>query len=171
MGKAWNVFRSKPSSPNDLFMYSFELIALGQESLLLKGTHMLDLVDWKLSYHISHFHIFNLGIFYGWLRLFSPSCPGPDDPAQILWPPVSFRCQRCPHRGRGNNSHRGRRGNSSHFFFLPTGAHAYMRHIQCRQERVKHFSSKRLLGHCRRLCSGSWNHVGLNTESRVKIKK
>ena len=40
---------SKPSSSNDLFMNSLELIALGQEFLLLRGTmspgtYMLDLV-------------------------------------------------------------------------------------------------------------------------------
>ena len=40
--------------------------------------------------------------FYGWLPLFSPSCPEPDDPALILCP-LSFRCQRCPHRGTGNS--------------------------------------------------------------------
>ena len=119
---------SKPSSSNDLFMNSLELIALGQEFLLLRGTmspgtYMLDLVRWKLSDHISHFQIWTLGIF-----LFFPSCPGPDDPALILcsrliqmpaalsapWEgkqfPIFFSWREG---GRGG----GGRGNSSLFFF------------------------------------------------------
>ena len=51
-------------------MNCFWLIALGQDSV--KGTHMIDFVCWKLSYHIFSFHIWTLGISFTGGFTYSP---------------------------------------------------------------------------------------------------
>ena len=51
-------------------MNCFWLVALGQDSV--KGTHMIDFVCWKLSYHIFSFHIWTLGISFTGGFTYSP---------------------------------------------------------------------------------------------------
>ena len=105
MGRAWNVFWSKPSSTNDLFMNSLNWLLWTKNLCFSRGhTCSIWLVENSASI-IFHIFIFEPWNFFTDGFAHSPRLVLDQMTLHRYCGPLSFRCQRCPHRGRGNSSH------------------------------------------------------------------